>query len=88
MRRNLTGTVDKIKLLSSFPDMLVRFSIIDNDIVVNCIVHDRSLGNRLMFLEDGKSEVAVFGHYNSRNQLVVEKMALRNPSSFEREFAV
>lgn len=88
MRRNLTGTVDKIKLLSSFPNMLVRFSIIDNDNVVNCITHDRDLGNRLMFLEDGKSEVAVFGHYNSRNQLVVEKMALRNPSSFEKVYAV
>ncbi|MGX6993927.1 hypothetical protein CBF34_06990 [Vagococcus penaei] len=88
MKNNLTGVVDKIKLLSSFPDMLVRFTILTNNETINCITSDRKIGNQLLFLEDGRSQVAIFGHYNSRKQLVVEKLALRNPTSFERKFAV
>ncbi|MBO0427638.1 hypothetical protein JZO82_00545 [Vagococcus fluvialis] len=88
MINNPTGTVDKIKLVTSFPDMLVRFSLIVGDETVNCICGDTSICNSLLFLEDGKTEVALFGVYNSRKQLVIKKMFIKNPTSFEKEFAV
>lgn len=86
MRRNLIGVVDKIRSLKTFPDMLVRFTLIVGNEKVNCVVSDRQIGNSLLFLEDGKTEVALFGDYNSRKQLVVKKLVVRNPTSFEREF--
>ena len=88
MINNPTGTVNKIKLVTSFPDMLVRFSLVVNDDSINCICGDTSICNSLLFLEDGKTEVALFGVYNSRKQLVVKKMFIKNPTSFEKEFAV
>ncbi|WP_270312648.1 hypothetical protein [Vagococcus fluvialis] len=88
MINNPTGIVDKIKLVTSFPDMLVRFSLVVGDETVNCICGDTSICNSLLFLEDGKTEVALFGIYNSRKQLVVKKMFNKNPTSFEKEFAV
>ncbi|MDR2277954.1 hypothetical protein [Vagococcus fluvialis] len=88
MINNPTGTVDKIKLVTSFPDMLVRFSLVVGDETINCICGDNSICNSLLFLEDGKTEVALFGIYNNRKQLVVKKMFIKNPTSFEKEFAV
>lgn len=88
MINNPTGTVDKIKLVTSFPDMLVRFSLVVGDETVNCICGDTSICNSLLFLEDGKTEVALFCVSNSRKQLVVKKMFIKNPTSFEKEFAV
>ncbi len=88
MINNPTGIVDKIKLVTSFPDMLVRFSLVVGDETVNCICGDTSICNSLLFLEDSKTEVALFGVYNSRKQLVVKKMFIKNPTSFEKEFAV
>ena len=88
MNRNLIGTVDKIKLVSSFPDMLVRFSLNVGNDVVNCICGDKQICHSLLFLEDGRTEVALYGQYNSRKQLVIKKLIVRNPTSFEREFAM
>ncbi|UDM72545.1 hypothetical protein [Vagococcus fluvialis] len=88
MINNPTGTVDKIKLVTSYPDMLVRFSLIVDGEIINCICGDTSICNSLLFLEDGKTQVALFGIYNSRKQLVVKKMFIKNPTSFEKEFAV
>ena len=88
MRNNLIGTVDKIRPLKTFPDMLVRFSLIVGNEKVNCICGDREIGNSLLFLEDGKTEVALFGQYNSRKQLVVKKLIIRNPTEFERVYAI
>ncbi|MGF2053307.1 hypothetical protein [Vagococcus fluvialis] len=88
MINNPTGIVDKIKLVTSFPDMLVRFSLVVGDETINCICGDTSICNSLLFLEDGKTEVALFGIYNNRKQLVVKKMFIKNPTSFEKEFAV
>lgn len=88
MRRNLIGVVDKIRPLTTFPDMLIRFSLVIGEETVNCICGDRNIGNSLLFLEGGKTEVALYGTYNSGKQLVVKKLFIKNPTSFEKEFAV
>lgn len=86
MKNNYVGVVDKIKVVKTFPDMLVRFTLVTKDENLNCIVSRKEIADRLLFLEDGKTEVAIFGHTNSRNQLVIEKMMFRNPNSFLVKF--
>lgn len=88
MKRNYVGIVDKIKLISAFPDMLVRFTLMTHNETINCLASDRQLANKLLFLENGKTEIALFGHANRRGQLVVEKMMVRNPTSFERAYVM
>ncbi|MBO0477890.1 hypothetical protein DOK76_12480 [Vagococcus sp. DIV0080] len=88
MQNNPSGIIDKIRMLSYYPQMLVRFTILTNDKRINCICSDKNLCNSLLFLDEGKTKVAIYGRYNSRKQLVVEKMFIKNPTSFEKEFAV
>ncbi|MBL1228110.1 hypothetical protein IW492_02545 [Enterococcus sp. BWB1-3] len=88
MNRSCIGTADKIRLVSAFPDMLVRFTLHAKNEDINCLVAKKDLANLIMFLEDNTFELSVFGHYNSRKQLVVEKFVVRNPDSFIREFVL
>ncbi|MHC5215177.1 hypothetical protein ACYSNR_00810 [Enterococcus sp. LJL128] len=88
IKKSVIGTADKIRLVSAFPDMLVRLTIHTKSEDVNCLVAKRDLANLVMFLEDNTFELAVFGHLNKRNQLVIEKFTVRNPNSFIREFVL
>ncbi|WYJ90157.1 hypothetical protein A5888_001885 [Enterococcus sp. 9E7_DIV0242] len=85
-KRACTGIADKIRLVSAFPNMLVRFTLHTRTEDINCFVAKRDLANLVMFLDDNTFELSVFGHYNNRNQLIIEKFAVRNPNSFIREF--
>ncbi|MGC6769156.1 hypothetical protein ACYSNR_16125 [Enterococcus sp. LJL128] len=84
--RSYVGTADKIRLISAFPNMLVRFTLHTKGEDINCLVAKRDLANLMLFLENNHFELSVFGHYNSRQQLVIEKFIVRNPNSFIREF--
>lgn len=85
-KNSYVGVADKIRVIKSFPNMLVRFTLHATVGDINCLVSKKELANLILFLEDGKFELATFGHYNSRNQLVIEKLTVRNPDSFVREF--
>ena len=87
-KNSYVGVVDKIRVIKSFPDMLVRFTLRTQSEDINCIVSRKELANLILFLDDGKFEVATFGHYNSRNQFVIEKFSIRNPDNFIREFVL
>ncbi|HCR3094368.1 hypothetical protein [Enterococcus faecalis] len=76
MKTNYVGVVEKIRMLSMYPKMLVRFSLVTQDETINCIVSKYELANMLLMLSE-KSELAVYGHLNKRNQLVIEKMLVR-----------
>lgn len=76
MKTNYVGIVEKIRMLSMYPKMLVRFSLVTQDETINCIVSKHELANMLLMLPE-KSELAVYGHLNKRNQLVIEKMLIR-----------
>lgn len=82
------GVVDKIRVIKSFPDMLVRFTLHTSSADINCLVSKKELANLILFLDDGKFELATYGHYNSRKQFIVEKFTIRNPNSFVREFVL
>lgn len=77
MKTNYVGVVEKIRMLSMHPKMLVRFSLVTQDETINCIVSKYELANMLLMLPE-QSELAVYGHLNKRNQLVIDKMLVRN----------
>ncbi len=56
--------------------MLVRFSLITQDETINCIVSKHELANMLLMLPE-QTELAVYGHMNKKNQLVIDKMLIR-----------
>ncbi|MGM0012413.1 hypothetical protein IGL81_001297 [Enterococcus sp. DIV1318a] len=76
MKTNYVGVVEKIRMLSMYPKMLVRFSLLTQDETINCIVSKPELANTLLMLPE-HSELAVYGHLNKRNQLVINKMLVR-----------
>ena len=82
MKLNQLGIVDKIKVLKSAPTILVRFTLTTKEDTINCLVYQKSLVNQLLFLENGQTEIACFGHVNNRKQLVIEKMMIRTPTPF------
>lgn len=88
MKSNQIGIVDKIRVIKTFPDMLVRFTLQTSKEQVNCIVCKKELANQLLFLEDGQTEIACFGHFNKKQQLIVDKMTIRHPSSFVKTFSM
>ncbi|WP_142961439.1 hypothetical protein, partial [Enterococcus faecalis] len=61
MKTNYVGVVEKIRMLSMYPKMLVRFSLVTQDETINCIVSKYELANTLLMLPE-KSELAVYGH--------------------------
>lgn len=86
-KNSYVGVVDKIRVIKIFPDTKIRFTLHSHE-NVNCIVRNKELANLILFLDEGKYEVSVHGHYNSRHQLVIEKFFVRNPDSFIREFVL
>lgn len=76
MKSNYVGTVEKIRMLSMYPHLLVRFSLVAYDETINCIVSKREFANKILMISEG-TELAIFGHRNKRNQFVIEKMLVR-----------
>lgn len=88
MCANPIGLVDKIRVVKTYPNMLVRFTLKTSQGKINCLVAKKELANQLLFFEDAQTEIACFGHINPKEQLVIEKMTIRNPSSFISAFAM
>lgn len=87
-KNSYVGIIDKIRVIKSFPDMLVRFTLHTPSADINCLVCKKELANLLLFLDDGKFELATHGHYNNRSQFIVDKFIVRNPDNFIREFVL
>lgn len=82
------GIADKIRLVSAFPNMLVRLTLHTTRGDLNCLIAKHELANLIMFLENNTFELSVFGHFNTRKQFIIEKFIVRNPNSFVREFVM
>ncbi|MGL9941615.1 MULTISPECIES: hypothetical protein [Enterococcus] len=76
MKPNYVGTIHKIKVLTTYPEMLVRFSLQTQKETINCIISKKELADELLMLPDG-TELSVYGHLNKRKQLVIDKMLVR-----------
>ncbi|BDQ62800.1 hypothetical protein IGK76_000757 [Enterococcus sp. DIV0839b] len=65
MKPNYVGTIHKIKVLTTYPEMLVRFSLQTQKETINCIISKKELADELLMLPDG-TELAVYGRYNQK----------------------
>ena len=64
-------------MLSMYPKMLVRFSLITQDETINCIVSKHELANMLLMLPE-QTELAVYGHMNKKINSSLIKCLLEN----------
>lgn len=67
------GLLDKIRVIKTQP-LLVRFTLETIHQPLNCIVANVEIADKLMMMEERKYNIAVTGHLNRRNQLVVESL--------------
>lgn len=84
MINNPIGTVDKIRFIGKYPTTLLRFTIVTNGSLINCVTWDATIYNELIILEDSKITASVFGKY-SRKLLVVKTLVFRNHVPFYKE---
>lgn len=78
MRNNLIGSIDKIRPLTEYPVSLVRFTLIVAQERINCISNHKEIIDSVLCLVDGKNTVALYGIYNSRKQLKVSKLIIKD----------
>ena len=81
------GLLDKIRVIKTQP-LLVRFTLQMIHESINCVVANIEIANKLLILEEGKYTISVIGHFNKRNQLVIESMQIRNPDHFTRSMGI
>ncbi|HAP9804444.1 TPA: hypothetical protein IXF71_002841, partial [Enterococcus faecium Ef_aus0084] len=67
------GLLDKIRVIKTQP-LLVRFTLQTIHESINCVVADIEIIDKLLIMDDGKYNIAVTGHFNKRNQLVIASM--------------
>ncbi len=72
------GLLDKIRVIKTQP-LLVRFTLQTIHESINCVVADIEIIDKLLIMDDGKYNIAVTGHFNKRNQLVIACMKLEIP---------
>lgn len=81
------GLLDKIRVIKTQP-LLVRFTLQMIHESINCVVANIEIANKLLILEEGKYTISVTGHFNKRNQLVIESMQIINPDHFTRSMSI
>lgn len=72
------GLLDKIRVIKTQP-LLVRFTLQTIHESINCVVADIEIIDKLLIMDDGKYNIAVTGHFNKRNQLVLLACMLEIP---------
>ena len=76
-----------IRLITTL-QFLVRFTLQTINESINCVVADIEIIDKLLIMDDGKYNIAVTGHFNKRNQLVIASMYIRNPDHFTRSMGI
>ncbi|EMF0536309.1 hypothetical protein H6231_002647 [Enterococcus hirae] len=82
-----TGLLDKIRVIKTQP-LLVRFTLHTSYEPINCVVANIEIADKLLILEESKYTISVTGHFNKRDQLVIESMQIRNPDHFTRSMGI
>lgn len=85
--KTYVGLLDKIRVIKTQP-LLVRFTLETIHQPLNCIVANVEIADKLMMMEERKYNIAVTGHLNRRNQLVVESLRVRNPDQYTRNLKI
>ncbi|ASN12755.1 hypothetical protein [Latilactobacillus sakei] len=73
---SLQGTISSTIRVISFDPYLVRFTLQTSTQDYNCLVAKDAFN--LMYVAIQNAPIAVFGHYNRRKQLIIDKYHVRN----------
>ncbi|WP_424349354.1 hypothetical protein ACPBEH_00595 [Latilactobacillus sp. 5-91] len=73
---SLQGTISSTIKVISFAPYLVRFTLQTTTQNYNCLVAKDAFN--LMYVAEQNARIAVFGRYNRKNQLIVDKYHVRN----------
>ncbi|WP_338453505.1 hypothetical protein [Latilactobacillus sakei] len=72
---SLKGTINSAIKVISFSPYLVRFELKTKERTYNCLVAKDALN--FMYLAEQSAPIAIFGHFNKRHQLIVDKYHVR-----------
>lgn len=73
---SLKGTINSAVKVISFRPYLVRFELKTTEQNYNCLVAKDALN--FMYLAEESARIAIFGHFNKRHQLIVDKYHVKN----------
>lgn len=82
-----TGLLTKIKLIKEQP-LFVRFTLITETDSINCLIAREMLSRQIMMLLDDKYTVAVKGHFNKNNQLVIRDLRILDKDDFTHKLGL
>lgn len=81
------GVLDKIRVLKNQP-LLVRFTLVTIHKSISCLVVNPDIANKILLLKENKYNVAVTGHMNQREQLIVSSFIIRNPDDTVKQLGL
>ena len=81
------GMLEKIRMIKDAP-MMARFTLTTIRRSYNCLVVNPELTTLLLTLQDGKYNVSVDGHFNSKKQLVVSSFTIRNSDKVAKKLGL
>ncbi|MDT3394918.1 MAG: hypothetical protein LIR10_10235 [Bacillota bacterium] len=73
---SLKGTINSTVKVISFTPYLVRFELKTDEQSYNCLVAKDAFN--FVYLAEESAPISVFGHFNKRHQLIVDKYHVKN----------
>lgn len=73
---SLKGTINSTVKVISFAPYLVRFELKTDEQSYNCLVAKDALN--FVYLAQEGAPISIFGHFNKRHQLIVDKFHVKN----------
>lgn len=73
---SLKGTINSAVKVVSFSPYLVRFELKTPEQSYNCLVAKDALN--FMYVAEEAAGISIFGHFNKRKQLIVDKYHVKN----------
>ncbi|WCZ54976.1 hypothetical protein [Latilactobacillus phage TMW 1.1365 P1] len=73
---SLKGTINSTVKVISFTPYLVRFELKTDEQSYNCLVAKDAFN--FVYLAEENAPISIFGHFNKRKQLIVDKYHVKN----------
>lgn len=73
---SLKGTINSTVKVVSFSPYLVRFELKTDEQSYNCLVAKDAFN--FVYLAQEGARISIFGHFNKRHQLIVDKFHVKN----------
>lgn len=73
---SLKGTINSTVKVISFTPYLVRFELKTDEQSYNCLVAKDAFN--FVYLVEENAPISIFGHFNKRKQLIVDKYHVKN----------